>query len=187
MTRAFFLAFAALLYASVSAAPAPAPEETIEGFGIGDIINLLGIGLVTHIHTVITVGMVHVVTLFVANMEYASLIHSPRISLVKNPLPIELTIDKITSSAGVNGTEYARFTHTFPAPGFVIPPLGTKNSGTIDNVLLTQGAAASLDIIPLGELDLLNTDANIRAATIAGHLGIPIPLDGLKQSDVPTT
>ena len=81
--------------------------------------------------------------------------------LVKNPLPIELTLDSVSSQAGLNGTVFATFTHTFPKPGLVVPPLGTKNSGTIDNVLLTQGAIASLDIIPFGVLNL-NTDANIR-------------------------
>ena len=81
---------------------------------------------------------------------------------MKNPFPIEITVEKLTSSAGVNGTEYARFNHTFPAPGLVVPAFQTVNSGEIDNVLLTQGALAALNIIPLRELDLLNTDADIK-------------------------
>ncbi|KAJ3798226.1 hypothetical protein GGU11DRAFT_744521 [Lentinula aff. detonsa] len=68
-----------------------------------------------------------------------------------------------------------------------VRPLGTANSGTIDNVLLVQGAINSLNIIPLGELDLLDVNVSVRAATIDGFGGIPIPIDGLKQSDVPTT
>lgn len=107
----------------------------------------------------------------------------------------------------MNGTEYANFQHTFPSPGLVVPPLGTKNSGRIGNVLVTKGVEAALDIIPFGVLDLLDTDADIqlvtlpidihqygcltsyflRAATILGHLGFPVALDNLKQDGVPTT
>jgi hypothetical protein len=75
---------------------------------------------------------------------------------VKNPLPIELTLNSVTSQAGLNGTVYATFTHTFAKPGLVVPPFATRNSGTIDNVNLTQGAIASLAIIPFGVLDLEN-------------------------------
>lgn len=81
---------------------------------------------------------------------------------VTNPLPIELTLESVSAVASLNGTIFATFSHTFPFPGLVVSPLGTKNSGTIDNVLLTQGAAASLAIIPFGVLDLPDTDANIR-------------------------
>jgi hypothetical protein len=73
-----------------------------------------------------------------------------------------LTVKRISSSAGINGTEFARFDHTFPGLGLVVSPLGTRNSGNIDNVLVTQGVENSLDIIPLGFLDLLNTDADIQ-------------------------
>ncbi|KAJ3576088.1 hypothetical protein NP233_g668 [Leucocoprinus birnbaumii] len=172
MARAFFCVFVAFLYTCVFAAPA-SKATSIEGFSIGEIINLLGIGLVTGIHVNITLDSL---TTNLVSIDFD----------VKNPLPFELTIDSISSSAGVNSTQYAAFDYTFDS-GLVVPPLGTKNSGVIDNVLLTQGALASLDIIPLGYLDLLDTDANIRAATILGHLGIPIPLDGLKQKTVPTT
>lgn len=56
MARAFFYAFIALLYASVFAAPTTSDtsDASIEGFSIGDIINALGIGFVTHIHVVIS-------------------------------------------------------------------------------------------------------------------------------------
>jgi len=43
-----------------------------------------------------------------------------------------------------------------------VPPLKTVNSGTVKNVLLDQGAYASLDIIPLGYLDLLNIDVYLK-------------------------
>jgi hypothetical protein len=72
-----------------------------------------------------------------------------------------LTIKKLSSSAGLNGTEFATFNHTFPSPGLVVPLLGTKNSGTIDNVFLPQGVKASLAIVPVGLLDL-NSDASIK-------------------------
>ena len=53
--------------------------------------------------------------------------------------------------AGVNGETFARFDNGFDS--FVIPAHGTANSGRVKNVLLTQGAIATLGIIPLGKLD----------------------------------
>jgi hypothetical protein len=120
-------------------------------------------------------------------------------------LIIELTIDRIVNSASLNGVTYATFDHKFP-DGFVVPILKTANSGTIPNVTLTQGIDASLEIIPIGKLDI-QSDVYIRyvycsdflrgwklkrvcflnsAATISGKLGIPITLSGLKQAGVPT-
>lgn len=50
----------------------------------------------------------------------------------------------------MNGTTFATFDATFS--DFTIPPFGqTANSTVIPNVNLTQGALASLDIIPLGK------------------------------------
>ncbi|KAJ3576095.1 hypothetical protein NP233_g667 [Leucocoprinus birnbaumii] len=170
MAQAFFFSIFALLFTAVFAVPTVEPRQ----FSAGDIINALGIGLVTDIHAFITLDSL-TTNLISINFD------------VKNPLPIELTIKSISSSAGLNNTEFARFDHTFPSPGLIVGPLATKNSGTIDNVLVTQGVENSLDIIPLGVLDLLSTDANVQAATIAGHLGFPVPLDGLKQDNVPTT
>lgn len=80
---------------------------------------------------------------------------------VKNPLPIELTIDRIVSSAGINETVYAEFDYTFPDP-VVVPLFGSANTSVIPEVLLTKGAIASLDIIPAGYLDLINVDAYVR-------------------------
>ena len=107
---------------------------------------------------------------------------------VKNPLPFELTIESISTDAGVNGTVYASFSHTFPTgQKVVVPPLGTASSGMISNVTLVQGATASLAIIPLGYLDIIKADTNLKLLTINGELGIPLEVDDLKQSDVPTT
>lgn len=81
--------------------------------------------------------------------------------IAKNPLPFELSIDRVVSSAGLNGTVFAAFDHTFSTP-FVIKSLHTANSGIFGNVSLPQGALASLSIIPVGALDLLNTDVFVR-------------------------
>jgi len=81
--------------------------------------------------------------------------------LVKNPLLLELTIDGVVSSAGVNGTVYAKFDHTFAKP-VTVGAMKTVNSGSVPNVLLVQGAMNSLDIIPLGKLDLIGTDVYLR-------------------------
>ncbi|KAG6878029.1 hypothetical protein C0993_000569 [Termitomyces sp. T159_Od127] len=79
----------------------------------------------------------------------------------KNPLPFELSIDRVVTSAGLNGTVFAEFDHTFSTP-FVIGPLATANSGIFGDVSLPRGANASLAIIPVGALDLLNTDVFVR-------------------------
>lgn len=160
------LLFALWSYLLVSVSAAPTVES--RDF-IGDVINALGLGLVTKINSFLTLDTL-TTNLISINFD------------VKNPLILELTIDRVVSSAGINGTVYATFDHKFPG-GFVVPPLKTNNSGTVDNVLLTQGAMASLDIIPLGVLDLIKTDVYLRAATIKGKLGIPIPITGLKQRD----
>lgn len=96
---------------------------------------------------------------------------------MNNPLPIPLVIQRIKSNAGLNGTTFATFDHSF-SPLFTIEPFQTTNSGNISNVNLTQvfptlflpvmladdgayilqGAIASLAIIPFGVLDI---DSNI--------------------------
>jgi hypothetical protein len=83
-------------------------------------------------------------------------------NVVKNPLPIELTIKNINVSAGLNGTEDLAFNHMFEEPGLVLPSSGTNNTGIINNVLFVQGAINFLDVIPAGVLDVLNMSASIR-------------------------
>ncbi|KAF8899364.1 hypothetical protein BD779DRAFT_1667044 [Infundibulicybe gibba] len=148
------------------------PQSTSDPNFVGEVINALQVGLVKDINAFITLDSL---TTNIISVNFDA----------KNPLIFELTIDRVMSSAGLNGTVFATFDQTFSKP-VVVPPLGTKNSGTFGNVLLPQGATASLDIIPFGELDLISTDVFLRAATIGGKLGIPIPITGLKQSDVPT-
>ncbi|KAF8630828.1 hypothetical protein AX17_005187 [Amanita inopinata Kibby_2008] len=160
----FALALGAFQATNVQAAPANA---------IGDIINLLGVGIVQHINVQITLQSLST-NLVTVDIN------------ARNPLIGELTVDRVVSSAGVNGTEYSTFDHTFDPP-FTIPTLSTANSGTIDNVLLTKGVAGSLDLVSLGYLDLLSTDIYVRAATIGGKLGIPVTITGITQNHVPTS
>ncbi|KAK0222855.1 hypothetical protein EDD85DRAFT_859977 [Armillaria nabsnona] len=103
-----------------------------------------------------------------------------------NPLIVEITLDRVAVSAGIGGVEYISFDHTFEDP-VVVPILGTADSGVIENVALTQGGLATLNIVPEGFLDLLNLDLFLREATIGGILGIPVNDTGLTKSDVPTT
>lgn len=64
--------------------------------------------------------------------------------LATNPLPLSIQLNSVTATVGIDGTDYADFSVTFPKNKFVIPPGKTVNSGIIPNVLLTQGAEASL-------------------------------------------
>ncbi|KAG5639637.1 hypothetical protein H0H81_008798 [Sphagnurus paluster] len=166
---ALFVSFVSFFSVYVSAAAVDA--RTIGD--LGSIINSLGIGLVTKINTFISLDS------FTTNIVSANFD-------VKNPLPLELAIDRVVSSAGVNGTVYAKFDQTF-AKAVVVPLLGSVNSGTFGNVLLTKGIDASLDLVPLGWLDLISTDVYVRAGTVNGKLGIPLTIQGLKQSKVTTT
>ena len=68
------------------------------------------------------------------------------------PLPLGLPLSLLDLNAasadlGVNGTTYFSFNTTFSGSGISVPLTGSVNSGTIDNVDLTQG--------PLGTLVLL--------------------------------
>ncbi|KAJ7810513.1 hypothetical protein B0H14DRAFT_3880558 [Mycena olivaceomarginata] len=161
------------LLAAVSASASPSKRSLEPANLLGEIIDALGIGLVTQINASITLDTL-TTNLLSINFE------------AQNPLIFELTLDSVSSTAGINGTVYATFNHTFATP-VVVPPLGKANSGVVPDVLLTQGAIASLDIIPLGYLDLINVDVNLRALTIGGKLGIPLTISGLHQTNVSTT
>ena len=63
-----------------------------------------------------------------------------------------MTIESSQADSGLDGVTYAHFDQAFT--GFTIPAKSTVNSGTFGNVLLTQGAIASLGIIPVGKLDV---------------------------------
>jgi len=97
-----------------------------------------------------------------------------------NPLDADLVIEFVQSDSGVNGITYAQFGQPFTS--FIVPPGQTVNSGNIPNVLLTQGAFPSLDIIPLGYLDI-----SARNTIRVGKGGYQIPWLPLEQKGVPTT
>ncbi|KAG5646292.1 hypothetical protein DXG03_003889 [Asterophora parasitica] len=99
---------------------------------------------------------------------------------VHNPLDTELALEFVQSDAGVNGLTYAAFGQGFPS--FVVPAGATVNSGDIPNVLLTQGAIPSLDIIPLQYLDV-SAAATVR---VGGKGGYEVPWLKLSQEKVPT-
>ncbi|KAF8972948.1 hypothetical protein BDZ97DRAFT_1691577 [Flammula alnicola] len=121
---------------------------------------------ITHIHVIITLDSL-VTNLVSVDFD------------VHNPLNAELVIEFVQSDAGVNGETFAQFSQGFDS--FVVPPGQTVNSGMFGNVLLTQGAIASLDIIPLGFLDVQ------AASTIrVGQGGYEIPFLKLQQTGVPT-
>ncbi|KAJ7117072.1 hypothetical protein C8R44DRAFT_791933 [Mycena epipterygia] len=149
------------------------PERARKARSPGSDHRCLGNGLVTSINVFITLDSL-VTNLAIINFE------------AQNPLLFELTLDSVSTQAGLNGTVYATFQHTFPKP-VVVRPLKQANSGDITDVLLTQGAISSLSIIPLGILDLINVDVNVRALTIDGIDGIPLVISGLHQASVPTT
>ncbi|SJL13556.1 uncharacterized protein ARMOST_17000 [Armillaria ostoyae] len=93
---------------------------------------------------------------------------------VTNPLPVEITLDRVVPTAGINTIEYISLDHTFEDP-IVVPILGTSDSGIVEDVALTQGC-----------LDLINLDIYLREATINGKLGVPVNATRLTQKDVPT-
>jgi hypothetical protein len=113
---------------------------------------------------------------------------------VQNPLFLQLQVISIQSTAGLNGTELASFTHFFK--DFVVPPFGSANSGSIPNVTLTQGAANSLDFIPDGILDVNSTlslmyappssDSLSRSLSSRAGIVVPIPFFPYNQASVPT-
>ncbi|KAI9066059.1 hypothetical protein FKP32DRAFT_1566723 [Trametes sanguinea] len=73
---------------------------------------------------------------------------------IANPLDTDMEITFTQVDSGLNGEIYAHFDQAFDS--FVIPAHGTANSGSVPNVLLTQGAIATLGIIPEGKLDVFN-------------------------------
>ncbi|KAI0686333.1 hypothetical protein BC835DRAFT_1523138 [Cytidiella melzeri] len=99
---------------------------------------------------------------------------------VSNPLEADLDIKFVQSDASVNGEIFAHFDQTFD--NFVVPAKGSANSGTFGNVLLTQGALASLAIIPLGYLDI----GAAQSAQI-GVGGYEVPWLKIQQAGIPTT
>ncbi|KAH7875192.1 uncharacterized protein C8R40DRAFT_1170817 [Lentinula edodes] len=96
-----------------------------------------------------------------------------------NPTDAELQVLAIQSTGSIDGTVYAQFSTTFDS--YLIPAGQTVNSGEINNVLLTQGAIASLGII--GE----NLDVAAANTIQVGVGGYTLPWLKINQLDVPTT
>lgn len=101
---------------------------------------------------------------------------------VENPLDTDMVIEFVQSEGSVNGTVYAFFGQRFEG-GLVVPSGETVNSGVFGNVLLTQGAIASLDIVPLGVLDI-SAGTTIRIGSPGGY---EIPWLEFSQKNVPTS
>ncbi|KAJ7798535.1 hypothetical protein B0H14DRAFT_32557 [Mycena olivaceomarginata] len=197
-----FALLAALLVGASPNPASPTPQNLL-----GEVIDALGIGLVTHIDVTLTVRFLLPHSLSAAttvssarhpdqqprNRRFRRLTLLPfrpqfsptHNTTAQNPLAFELTIDSVSTTGGLNGTVYTSFEHRFARP-VVVPPFGQANSGNITNVLLTQGATASLAIIPFGVLDLINVDVNVRALSIFGIGGVPLVISGLHQASVPT-
>ncbi|KAK0500959.1 hypothetical protein EDD18DRAFT_1348395 [Armillaria luteobubalina] len=116
----------------------------------GDLIDALG-GLVSNIS--VTIALESLV-INLADLSFN----------VTNPLLVELTLERVVLSAGINTTEYISFDHTFEDP-VVVPILGTADSGIIDDVALTQGGLETLNIISLEYLDLINLDIYLRSVS----------------------
>ncbi|KAH8824555.1 hypothetical protein DL96DRAFT_1818254 [Flagelloscypha sp. PMI_526] len=168
--RFYALISVVILFLVASAAPATVDERAAQDV-IDDVLNFFKSGFVTQINTEITLDSL-VTDLVSINFD------------VKNDLPFELTIDRVVSKAGVEGTVYVEFDRTFPNP-VVVPPSSRANSGWVPDVLFTQGALASLFLINLQYLDLIESDVYVRALTNNGTLGTPIPITGLTQEHVP--
>lgn len=90
-------------------------------------------------------------------------------------------VEFVQSDGTLNGLTWAQFGQAFS--NFVVPAGQTVNSGPFPNVLLTQGAIPSLDIIPLGILDI-SAASTIR---VGGAGGYQVPWLKIEQKAVPTS
>ena len=97
-----------------------------------------------------------------------------------NPFDTELHILFIQSDGKLDGTTFSHFEEHFD--NFVVPPGQTVNSGRIQNVLLVQGALASLPIIPRAMLDVFNA-----VTAQIGENGYIVPWLQVSQLSVPVT
>ncbi|TDL24516.1 hypothetical protein BD410DRAFT_896719 [Rickenella mellea] len=164
---------APLLVSNIGAGAVPAPALASTDANLpADILNLLNIGLVSQINVFISEDS------FVTNIVTANF-------TVHNPLPVEITLDSVSAAAGIDGSVFSTFATSFKK--FFVPPFSSKNSGLIQNVVLTQGIDAALGIVPLGVLDIIDGNVTIRGATIFGFGGIKVPLIGLVQKNISTS
>lgn len=81
--------------------------------------------------------------------------------IVTSPLSLtEITIDQVSMQLGQNGTTFFTFNHTFT--DFILPVLGSGNSGTVSSVALTQGGLATLPLISTSSLDIIGAQYALR-------------------------
>ncbi|KIJ22799.1 hypothetical protein M422DRAFT_276714 [Sphaerobolus stellatus SS14] len=78
--------------------------------------------------------------------------HSILMFTVNNPLKVPISIQHVAANGSVNGTVFVNFAQDFD--NFTILPGEVVNSGTFQNVSLVQGIDATVDIVPLGSLDI---------------------------------
>ncbi|OBZ73242.1 hypothetical protein A0H81_06855 [Grifola frondosa] len=150
----------------VSSSPFGSLQSALEGVELTTSLQGLNVPpIVTHINAFITLDSL-LDNLISINFD------------VSNPLDTDMTISFAQVDSGVNGEIFAHLDQAFDT--FTIPAKGTANSGTFGNVLLTQGALASLPIIPLQKLDVF-------AAATVQIGGYTMPWLHLTQLGVPTS
>ncbi|TDL24515.1 hypothetical protein BD410DRAFT_92741 [Rickenella mellea] len=102
---------------------------------------------------------------------------------IQNPSDVEITIDHITASAGLDGVIYASIDQSFSS--FVIPAASSASSGAIPNIPLVQGLSASLSIVGLN-LDIINANVTLRSGTTSGSGGVADTISNYAQAGVTT-
>ncbi|KAE9401586.1 hypothetical protein BT96DRAFT_918717 [Gymnopus androsaceus JB14] len=147
-----------------SSTPIDSLQEALSGLNLTTSLQGMGDSLINSVNVSITLDSL------VTNFG------------IFNPLDTELIVLGIQSTGSLDGTVYAQFTTTFDSGDYVIPPGETVVSPTIENVLLVQGAIASLAIIPDGILDV--AAANTIQVGVGGYT---LPWLQINQSSVPTT
>lgn len=143
-------------------------QLTLEGVTLSTSVTGLNVPpIITHVYVTISLDSL------VTNEIEASFD-------IYNPLDADLVIEFVRADGMVNGEIYAHFDQAFS--NYVIPLGQTVNSGTFGNVKLVKGALESLQIIPLGYLDIQTADT-VRV----GVNGYQIPWLHVNQNDVAIT
>ncbi|THV03542.1 hypothetical protein K435DRAFT_962414 [Dendrothele bispora CBS 962.96] len=156
-----------IIQGDAASSPIASLQQSLSGVHLTTSLSGLGQSLIKHINVSITLDSL-VTNLVTIDID------------LFNPLDAPLHVLFVQSDAGVNGEIFAHFEHQFDS--FVVGPGQTVNSGDIPNVLLTQGAIASLDIIPLAMLDTFSA-----VTAQVGDGGYVVPWLQLTQPGVPTT
>jgi len=142
-------------------------QPALEGVSLSSSLTGNGVTLITQVNVFITLESL-ITNLVTINFD------------VVNPTAAPLVIKFVQSDGKLDGETFAHFDFAFDS--FVIPPFSKVNSGPVPNVLLTQGATASLGIIPRGVLDIFAA----QTVTI-GEDGYEIPWLQVVQPQVPTS